>query len=168
MHIVTITRKLEFDAGHRVLGHEGKCKHLHGHRYVAELTVKGPQLDTIGRVIDFSVLKSEVGGWIDNNWDHNFICHPEDPLLHLREPTHYQKDRAEEFVYDNIFAGKAPFIMPASHPNPTAENMSYVLYEQAKSILMEHGIAVIKIRLYETPNCWADHHEEFANPHPGM
>ena len=53
----TITKKLEFDYGHRVLGHEGKCRHLHGHRGVAEVTVYAPSLDNLGRVVDFGAIK---------------------------------------------------------------------------------------------------------------
>ena len=31
-----ITRRLEFDAGHRIPQHDSQCRHLHG-RYVAQL-----------------------------------------------------------------------------------------------------------------------------------
>ena len=61
----TCTRKLEFDAAHRVMEHESKCRHLHGHRYVAEVTVATSELDGLGRVLDFGLLKTELGGWID-------------------------------------------------------------------------------------------------------
>ena len=50
----TITRRLEFDAGHRVYQHESKCNHVHGHRYVVEVEATGT-LDGLGRIIDFSV-----------------------------------------------------------------------------------------------------------------
>jgi 6-pyruvoyl-tetrahydropterin synthase len=30
MAIRTVTRRLEWDAGHRVLGHGGKCQFMHG------------------------------------------------------------------------------------------------------------------------------------------
>jgi 6-pyruvoyltetrahydropterin/6-carboxytetrahydropterin synthase len=160
---VIITRKLEFDAGHRVLGHEGKCRHLHGHRYVAEITCQAPRLDSLGMVVDFSVIKSKVGGWLDANWDHNFICHPEDPIAGLWS---LQSSRAESIgnslrpmkqVADNIFQGKAPFIMPPEYANPTAENMAAYLYSIAWQLLRTHHIDVTAVRLYETPNCWADY-----------
>jgi 6-pyruvoyltetrahydropterin/6-carboxytetrahydropterin synthase len=128
---VIITRKLEFDAGHRVLGHEGKCRHLHGHRYVAEITCQAPRLDSLGMVVDFSVIKSKVGGWLDANWDHNFICHPEDPIAGLWSLQEYA--------------------------NPTAENMAAYLYSIAWQLLRTHHIDVTAVRLYETPNCWADY-----------
>jgi len=68
--MIRITRKIEFDSGHRVLGHEGKCAHLHGHRYVAEITVESAGLDSLGRVVDFSVIKEKVGKWVDENWEY--------------------------------------------------------------------------------------------------
>ena len=33
-----ITRRLEFDAGHRIPDHASQCRHLHGHRYAIEVT----------------------------------------------------------------------------------------------------------------------------------
>ncbi|MEE8246777.1 MAG: 6-carboxytetrahydropterin synthase, partial [Alphaproteobacteria bacterium] len=36
MNTYTVTRRLEIDAGHRVMTHGSKCRHLHGHRYVVE------------------------------------------------------------------------------------------------------------------------------------
>lgn len=140
-----ITRKLEWDAGHRVLHHEGKCKHLHGHRYVAEITVVGKQdpLDSLGRVIDFSVVKAQVGAWIDDNWDHNLMLHPDDPLLKMTV------DFAKE-----AFAGKDPYVMQTG--NPTAENIAKELFFKAAA-LMPASIRIVRVRVWETPNCFADY-----------
>jgi len=52
MQRLTITRRLEFDAGHRIPHHAGKCCHLHGHRYAIELTVSGPVHASICMAID--------------------------------------------------------------------------------------------------------------------
>jgi 6-pyruvoyltetrahydropterin/6-carboxytetrahydropterin synthase len=139
--MTTITRRFEFDAGHRVLGHEGKCKHLHGHRYVAEVTVTARDLDDLGRVIDFSVLKDKVGGWIDENWDHNLLVHREDPILAIQPSS-------------AIWGGKDPYLMP--NGNPTAENIAYVLFKKTQSLLGSYSIEPVHVRVYETPNCWAD------------
>ena len=153
-----ITRRLEFDAGHRILGHESKCKHLHGHRYVAEITVSAPSLDELGRVVDFSILKSVVGRWVDECLDHNMILHPNDPLALLIEQTNDVESEQP------LTGGKPPFIMPSGkYANPTAENLSHVILAVAAYLLTkhtrEHGLAalsVTRVRLYETPNCWAD------------
>jgi 6-pyruvoyl tetrahydropterin synthase/QueD family protein len=68
-----IMRRVTFCAGHRLLGHDGKCKNLHGHNYVAEFHVTGQQQDEIGRIIDFKLLKDKCKGWLDEHWDHAFL-----------------------------------------------------------------------------------------------
>lgn len=140
--MVTITRLLEFDYGHRVLGHESRCAHIHGHRGKVELTVTAPDLDPLGRVIDFSVLKSVVGKWIDDNWDHNILLNERDPLLDVPPES-------------SIWGGKKPYIVASA--NPTAEVMARILYKVATELLYRHGIAVVKVRMHETPNCFADY-----------
>lgn len=140
----TVTRIFGFDAGHRILNHESKCKHLHGHRYTAHVTVQGPELDELGRVIDFGVLKELIGGWIDAKWDHNVLLHCRDPLVPYVQACS---------------SGKEPFCMP---DNPTAENMAKWLYKAAAGILvdLDKGLRCIRVRLYETPNCYADYPDE--------
>lgn len=142
-----IMRRLEFDAAHRVLGHEGKCRNLHGHRYIVEVTVEADQLDSIGRVVDFGVIKSEVGGWIDKHLDHNTILHPADPLL-----SHLNSNEARK-----------PYILPATdwgvNQNPTAENIAKALYSIAGVLLRPYDVRVVHIRVWETPNSYADYTE---------
>ena len=142
--IAQITRKLEFDAGHRVMGHEGKCASVHGHRYVVEVTVEAEQLDEIGRVVDFSVIKELVGGWVDAHWDHGYIARTDDPIVPAL--------KAEDSKL---------FLMPDGM-NPTAENMVEIVVTIASAFLEGHGLSVVKVRLYETPNCWA----EWVKPPP--
>lgn len=158
--MITITKRFEFDAAHRVLRHESKCKHLHGHRYVADVTVTAPELDDLGRVIDFGVLKQLVGTWIDENWDHNILLHHEDPLAsfaHILEAGRISGKDGTYDVADEIFAGKMPYIFP---DNPTAENIAHKLYEKATELLVVHDISVLNVRVFETPTCWADYNAE--------
>ena len=54
---IEAVRKIHFSAGHRVYGHESKCSNLHGHNYVLWVHAGAKELDELGRVIDFSVLK---------------------------------------------------------------------------------------------------------------
>lgn len=160
--MVTITRRFEFDSAHRVWGHESKCKYLHGHRYVAELTVTSDALDDLGRVLDFSVVKDVVGKWIDYNWDHNILLHPEDTLARIWTKTYKNKETTRAcrtWVQAlAIFDSKAPYIFP-KNTNPTAENIAKVLFENAARLLKHLPIKVIHCRIYETPNCYADYHE---------
>lgn len=153
----TITRRVRFDAGHRVLRHESKCAHLHGHGYTALVTVRAPELDSLGRVIDFGCLKQVIQGWVDAYWDHNMILHPDDPLSNLyRLAAHGDNPTKSDVggIFQGVFGGKAPYMMP-ENTNPTAENLAHELYFQVQPLLPKE-IAITRVRLYETPNCYAD------------
>lgn len=135
-----ITRRLEWDAGHRVPLHKSKCKTPHGHRYVAEITCRAGDLTPEGFVIDFGVVKQEVGAWIDENWDHTMIYQAGDGLMEV-----LAADAAEN--------GLRPFYsLPYA---PTAENMAKHLFETATVILARHHCAVTSVTIWETPNCRA-------------
>ena len=58
--MITCTRRLEWDAMHRIPRHESKCAAFHGHRYAAEITCSAPELDDLGRVVDFGVVAQRV------------------------------------------------------------------------------------------------------------
>lgn len=138
--MITITRKLEFDAGHRVMNHESKCATLHGHRYVVEVTATAPELDSIGRVIDFSVLKERFGTWLDEKWDHNVIV--------------FDEDQEVVTALRRMPRKKEPWVAPF---NPTAENMARHLLEQVSPRLFaDTSVTVTKVRVWETPNCFAE------------
>ena len=137
--MITCTRRIQFCSGHRVFGHEGKCRHLHGHNYVAFITAQADVLDSIGRVIDFSVLKERIGGWIDREWDHGFI------VWHGDEPAKAAVRSCDPFKL---------FELPT---NPTAENMAdYLLRVVCPQELGGTGVRVVSVRLWETENCYAE------------
>jgi 6-pyruvoyltetrahydropterin/6-carboxytetrahydropterin synthase len=136
--MISCTRKIEFDAAHRVMQHSSNCKMLHGHRYVVEATFVSEALDALGMVIDFGVIKEILGGWIDKNWDHNTILNIEDQNL---------GDQIAKITGQKIYYLKG---------NPTAENMAeYLLKEICPKLFKDYNISCKKIRLYETPNCYA-------------
>ena len=134
-----IMRRITFCAGHRLLGHDGKCKNLHGHNYVVEFHVTGHEQDEIGRILDFKLLKDKCKGWLDEHWDHAFILWEKDEnaLAAVRTCIPH---RIYELPY-----------------NPTAENMAqYLLHKVCPDLFKGLPIACQSIRLYETPNCYAE------------
>lgn len=135
-----ITRRFEIDAGHRVHGHEGKCASLHGHRYVIEFTVSAPELDELGRIVDFSVVKSSLGRWLDREWDHAMVLWEEDPVAAL-----YDKGGP---LYDHKVC-RMPF-------NPTAENMAEYLLNTIAPRWLVKPLVCTRVVVRETPNCWAE------------
>lgn len=160
-----VTRRFEFDAGHRVLGHGGKCRFIHGHRYRADVSVETIYLNDLGMVIDFSELKTKVGHWIDAHWDHNLLLNSRDPLARLLDvaimgnlvekistppPAVYSQIGAETLLGGE----KRPYLF--EQKNPTAENMAEELWKVSAGILGEQ-FKMQRVRLWETPNCWADY-----------
>jgi len=134
---VTCTRRLEWDAMHRIPRHESKCAAFHGHRYAAELTCLAP-LDDRGRVIDFSVVKERVGGWIDDNWDHTAILQRDDP-----DPA------IQLLAASNAAYGRPVYWMDVP---PTAEQLAAELARVAQDLLADTGVKLVRVRIWETPN----------------
>ena len=69
----SVTKRIDFCYGHRLLDYDGICKHPHGHNAVAEIEVRTDTLDTRNMVADFSDIKRVVKGWIDRELDHKMI-----------------------------------------------------------------------------------------------
>ena len=75
--MLLITKRFRFEAAHFLPFHGGKCKNLHGHSYVLEVTVAGEVKSTdsgsaqSGMVMDFSVLKSIVDENVISVFDHS-------------------------------------------------------------------------------------------------
>jgi len=137
---ITAVRRIQFCAGHRVWQHESKCNNLHGHNYVVFFHAQAEEgLDDLGRVIDFSVLKAKLGGWVDTNWDHGFIHHTDD---------------AETIKALAAIPNQKTFALPN---NPTAENMAeYLLKVVCPKQLDGTGVVVSKVVLWETENCFVE------------
>lgn len=137
--MITCTRRIQFCAGHRVHKHEGKCAHPHGHNYVALFTAQAAELDAVGRVIDFSVLKEKIGGWIDKYWDHGFI--------------YLSSDTQMKHIFER---SEGDFKYHAMPRNPTAENMAwYLLHTVCPQVLKDTNVLVTEVTLWETENCYA-------------
>lgn len=137
-------RRLQFCAGHRVYGHENKCANLHGHNYVIYLHARSkgtlPQVDGLGRVVDFSVLKACFDPWLQDNWDHAFIFYTKDREV---------KDLFTREAFNRMKKYEADF-------NPTAEEMAKFLLHASKDFLAQTGVELWKVRVDETENCYAE------------
>ena len=135
MATITATRYHDFSTGHRVYGHESKCAHLHGHNYRIHLTVEANALDSIGRVMDFSVIKDLLCVWLEINWDHKFLVWEQDPFA----KTLKELDN-EGTVIVNF--------------NPTAENMGqYLIDVIGPEQLVGTGVRLVSVNIEETRKC---------------
>ena len=78
-----ISKEIEFDAGHRVPSHGGKCRNPHGHRYRVRVTCVGEIINEPGRpddgmLVDFGDLKGIVNEHVHDVLDHGFIVWDQD------------------------------------------------------------------------------------------
>lgn len=137
--MTSVTRYHDFSAGHRVFGHESKCAHLHGHNYRVHFTITAKELDSVGRVIDFSVIKTLLCEWLEQYWDHKFLIWIKDPWATI--------------IGDLDPQGTALTLF-----NPTAENMAEFLFKTVAPILLEpHNVQLTHIRIEETRKCSVDY-----------
>lgn len=130
----TISIKGSFDAAHRLLNYEGKCKNLHGHTWHYEIEFEQGNLNVLGISTDFKMLKRLVQMEIDEKFDHATLLNSEDvPLIDFLVET------------GNIVC-KISF-------NPTAENLSNDIFDRVRrSVYNSIGIKLYSLKLYETPN----------------
>ena len=143
-NLVTASRYHDFSAGHRVVGHEGKCSFLHGHNYRVHFFCKAKSLDSVGRVLDFSEIKLKLCNWLEEHWDHRFLAWDRDDFCrHLSIIKTHQthgKTWRDSVVW-------LPF-------NPTAENMGdYLLHTIGPQQLYGTGVRLVKVVVEETRKC---------------
>lgn len=143
-----VSKEIEIDLAHRVQNHKSKCRTPHGHRYKIRVTVddkvvteKGTSDE--GMVIDFSDLKQTMMEVIDGPYDHSGVFSYEDPKISAI------KDFYEGSMKQPIFV---PFI-------PTAENLAQHWYFLMKDALLEKGIKIKNVIVWETPTSTAMYEE---------
>ena len=141
-----ITRRLEFDSGHRIPNHRSLCRHLHGHRYALEVTLSGEVIATKGdaregMVLDFAEVKEIAKRTVVDAWDHAFLAWREDKVV---------------LDFLATLPGHRTIVFAAP---PTAEHLAeaaFRLLDPAYRAQYGAQLALERVRLYETPNCWAD------------
>ena len=141
-----ITRRLEFDAGHRIPNHRSQCRHLHGHRYAIEITLTGDVITREGApdqgmVMDFSDVKRIADERVVNVWDHAFLVYRDDRIV---------------LDFLNSMPEHKTVILDVP---PTAENLAdaaFRLLDDAYRDVYGNRLRLERVRLYETPNNWAD------------
>lgn len=134
MAIVTVTRRLRFNAAHRVhnplLSDEentalfGKCNHpnWHGHNYVLDVSVTGPIDPTSGYVMDLGRLKAVVEERVIEQLDHRNL---------------------------NV---DVPFL---SGMNPTSENLVVACWREIAPLVAPATLT--RLRLWETENNYVEY-----------
>lgn len=149
-----ITRRLEFDAGHRIPDHRSQCRHLHGHRYAIEVTLSGDIVKQAGSpmdgmVMDFADVKALAMRHVVDAWDHAFLAYERDESL---------------LAFLVSIPGHKTVVLDAV---PTAENLALIAFKRLDAVYRDsfgNHLRLERVRIYETPNCWADALREGVSP----
>ncbi|HIE50732.1 MAG TPA: 6-carboxytetrahydropterin synthase [Armatimonadetes bacterium] len=130
-----VQKEIRWEAAHRLIkGYSGKCQFLHGHSWVARITVElrpGQELDAAGLAKDFGEFKA-VQQWVEEHWDHGALVAQDDRawLTWLREN------------------GQKHFVFP---DNPTSERIAETLFCVAAELLNDERCRVCRVVVSETP-----------------
>lgn len=149
----TITKEIQFDAGHRVPLHASKCRNPHGHRYrvVAhvrgELITEGPES---GMVKDFSYVKAMMTEHIHDVFDHGFVIQYSDDVMKKALGLYYDPEHMD---YVNVNDWKVIIV----DTPPTAECFAELFFRILKNNGMDQ---LIRIDVYETPTSMASYEED--------
>lgn len=148
--MIYISKEIEFDAGHRVPCHNGKCRNPHGHRYRVEVLCKGtiiedPTAPDNGMLVDFGDLKSIMMSKIHDVLDHKFIVWDQDSIMmHLLDPG------CQEIEGRVVF----PYV-------PTAENIARWCWYQLDPVILTRWhpdqMYLSRITVWETPTSKAEY-----------
>jgi len=145
-----ISRKGNFDSGHRVMNEFMKCYNIHGHTYLYELTFSFENMEEIGYAIDFKEIKRVGCQWIDDILDHGMILNPKDELLIQTTKSYGTK------LWLMSLNGEGKYC------NPSVENIArevFLAMEILFDAMYAHtptGLKIHRVTIYETPNCWTE------------
>lgn len=153
-----ISRKGNFDSGHRVMNEFMKCFNIHGHTYLYELTFSFENMEEIGYAIDFKEIKRVFMQFVDDYFDHGMILNPHDTKLIETTQEYGTK------LWLMSLNGKGEYC------NPSVENIAkevfLAMFGLGKFLYGDSHtkLEIHKVTIYETPNCWTECTKESIRP----
>lgn len=134
--MITLTKKFEFEAAHRISNYEGPCREIHGHTYKLEVTISGPINPKNDMILDFKILKNLVKISVIEQFDHALLL----------------KDNEENRKLFEHYSGKITWMKA----EPTAERMLQGMADALQQLIPPH-VHLNSLLLYETSDsfaCW--------------
>jgi 6-pyruvoyltetrahydropterin/6-carboxytetrahydropterin synthase len=120
-----ISIKSHFDAAHQLRGYEGKCANEHGHRWEYMIALESKELDNLGMLVDFTIVKEWMKE-LEEILDHRNI-NKDVPVFAKMNPT---AENLSKFIFDFI-------------------KDELEIYDQ------DETIRLVAIRVWESPECSA-------------
>lgn len=144
MATIRITKVFRFEMAHALWNYEGKCKNIHGHSYVLDVTLSGIPKNEAGHpddgmIMDFGKLKKLIKRAVIDHVDHAFLINAQDTCLD-------QLINSQTLPFDNI--KKVPF-------QPTSENLIHYFAEMIRELLPE-DVSLYSLKLQETDTSYVE------------
>lgn len=164
-----ISKEIQFDAGHRVPQHKSKCRSQHGHRYRLVVYVEGPVVQSDdsddGMVIDFGDLKIVMMDKVHDLFDHANILWVNDPLTDILTER-WSELKVKQLIVTKYDVRNDSYDFCKFSTNemgnvvivgvtPTAENLTYIVWNILNMALKETFLKLSRIELWETPTSCA-------------
>jgi 6-pyruvoyltetrahydropterin/6-carboxytetrahydropterin synthase len=130
-----IAKEFNWEMGHRLPEHFGKCKNIHGHSYKMLVEIEGDVMDN-GMVMDYYHLKDAIEPLIDK-MDHAFLAYKEDKKV----IKFLEEMNSKRVVVDF---------------QSTVENITRYFLNEIKKVKFPPNIHKVKIRVCETPDDYAE------------
>ncbi|MEB2780483.1 6-carboxytetrahydropterin synthase [Algoriphagus sp. C2-6-M1] len=127
--MISLTKKIEFEAAHRLSNYQGSCSEIHGHTYKLAATVRGLIDPDTDMILDFKILKSILQLSVLDPLDHALIL----------------KENPENRRIFSAYTGKITWM----ESEPTSERMIEWMAIKITALLPS-TIELIELQLYET------------------
>ena len=127
--MISLTKKIEFEAAHRLSNYQGSCSGIHGHTYKLSATFRGPINPDTDMILDFKTLKSILQLSVLDPLDHALIL----------------KENPENRRIFSAYTGKTTWM----ESEPTSEKMIEWVAIRITALLPS-TIELIELQLYET------------------
>lgn len=139
--MIRLKKTFKFEAAHRLMLHEGRCRSSHGHSWKVVLEVTGP-IGPDGMIIDFKVLGDVFLFAIDSEFDHATILNNLDPMV-----------LACKVLRENR-------IVVIENEQPTCENLSKIFFSRIAKILPTYSKAqLVSVEVFESEGASAKYTE---------
>lgn len=133
--MMKIAKEFNWEMGHRLPEHFGKCKNIHGHSYKMLVEIEGDVMEN-GMVMDYYHLKDTIEPLVEK-MDHAFLVNRNDKTV----IEFLEKMNSKKVVVDF---------------QSTVENITKFFLDEIKRTKMPSNIRKVKVRVCETPDDYAE------------
>jgi 6-pyruvoyltetrahydropterin/6-carboxytetrahydropterin synthase len=130
-----IAKEFNWEMGHRLPEHFGKCKNIHGHSYKMLVEIEGDVLES-GMVMDYYHLRDAINPLIEK-MDHAFLVYKDDKYV----IEFLEKMNSKRVVVDF---------------QSTVENITRYFLGEIYKLKLPPNIHKIKVRVCESPDDYAE------------